>query len=84
MYKKVVSSIILIIMLLQLLANSCFAVVVESNEQINSISQNEVENALSESSTNTENGKENINDIGEIKQDDNAVSYTHLRAHETR
>ena len=71
MYKKVVSSIILIIMLLQLLANSCFAVVVESNEQINSISQNEVENALSESSTNTENGKENINDIGEIKQDDN-------------
>ena len=71
MYKKVVSSIILIIMLLQLLANSCFAVVVESNEQINSISQNEVEKALSESSTNTENGKENINDIGEIKQDDN-------------
>ena len=71
MYKKVVSSIILIIMLLQLLANSCFAVVVESNEQINSISQNEVENAISESFTNTENGKENINDIGEIKQNDN-------------
>ena len=57
MYKKVVSSIILIIMLLQLLANSCFAVVVESNEQINSISQNEVENAISESFTNTENVK---------------------------